>query len=289
VENDPDEMIQRGLDVLDQALSLDKRIRLFSSLVPLFSGGYDSLCACYIASKHRKFGGRVYHIDTGIGSAATRVYVDQVCKEMDWKLEVLQSPATYESFVSTLGFPGPGSHQWVYNWLKDRCVQQITQGTRYKLLITGCRSEESTRRMGHVQPIKIGERSKESGKTMHLNRLWIAPCHDWTSENQRTFMNEMGFPRNPIKDSLLGMSGECFCGAFARPNEREMIKEFAPDVDRKITRLEVIAKECGIEERNCTWGYRKGRKVEEVVETGPMCNSCDRKASAAGIIIKDCS
>ncbi len=281
----PDQLEESALRVIDQALSLSIRIKTFSDVFPLFSGGYDSLCACYIASKHPRFGGEVFHINTGIGSQATRKYVEEVCEEFGWKLRVYKSPATYEEFVSKLGFPGPGSHQWVYNWLKDRAVQMMTSRNRWSVLLTGCRSGESIRRMGHVEPVKVGETSKKTGKVSKPKRIWVAPCHDWSDEEQRAFLSYHDFPRNPVKDSMLGMSGECFCGAFARPNEMEMLRQFCPDVAEKIDRLAKLAKNSGIEERNQSWGHR-GKKTIEVVETGPMCSSCDRRASAAGIIVK---
>lgn len=288
----PEELLDSALGVLDRAFSLSPRIRYTGVMIPLFSGGYDSLCATYVASRHPKFKGAVFHIDTTIGSKATRDYVDDTADEMGWRLSAVRSPVSYEQFVRQYGFPGPGGHQWAYARLKERALRRILTGRDYVVLVTGCRSEESTRRMGHVEPIKVGEiegDGKGGFKVVNANRLWVAPCHDWTQEEQRGFTQYHGFPRNPVKDSVLGMSGECFCGAFARPNEFEMLEQVCPDVAREIRRLEQIARENGIEERNCKWGYRgkaDGRKPVEVVETGPMCNTCDRKAAAAGIIVK---
>ena len=99
-------------------------------------------------------------------------------------------------------------------------------------------------------------------------------------------MNDFALPRNPVKESLLGMSGECFCGAFARPYELEMIQQFAPDVATEIARLEQIAKECG--RVQCRWGKRQpGENGQVIVRTGPLCSSCDRKAAAAGVLFDD--
>lgn len=285
----PDELLDSALRVIDKAFALSPVVRHFGVMFPLYSGGYDSWCACFAASQHPRFVGNVWHIDTGIGSRKTRNYVNETSDWYDWELNVLKSRWTYERFVKTLGFPGPGAHQWVYNKLKERCVCMIDKLSKgHVILVTGCRSHESVRRMGHVEPIKVGEISKETGKVTKTNRVWIAPCHDWTDEEQREFILYHHVPRNPVKDSILAMSGECFCGAFARPNEREMIKAVCPDVDKEISRLEVIARENGIKEENCTWGRRDRKKGIEVVETGPMCNSCDRKAAAAGIIVKHC-
>lgn len=284
----PEELLDSALEVISRVFEgLSKH---YTTMVPLFSGGYDSLCATYCASQHPQFEGIVYHIDTTIGSKLTRKYVHEVCDEYGWRLRVLKSPHTYERLVSEIGFPGPGAHQWAYNKLKDRCVRKIVShpGKRRFALITGCRSEESTRRRGHVEPVKVGETSKKTGLVSGTNRIWTACCHDWTKEEQIGFVNAHGFPRNKVKDSVLAMSGECFCGAFARPNEFEMIKEVVPDVAQEILRLTNIVQKCGIRDDLAhQWGYQKGRKPVEVLETGPMCNSCDRKAAAAGIVVVD--
>lgn len=286
----PDELLSSALCVLDKAFAVNPRVRHRGTMLPLLSGGYDSLCACYVASQHRKFRGEVHHIDTGIGSKATRKYVEEVCDEFDWQLMVYKSPSTYEDFVRERGFPGPAMHQWAYIRLKERCVRAMVK-SRLSVLVTGCRSVESTRRMGYVEPVKVGEWEERTDKAtgvksrvlVNRNRIWCAPCHDWTDEEQREFVAAMHFPRNPVKDSILGMSGECFCGAFARPEEYEMIRRVCPDVADEIDRLSKIAEECG---KPSKWGCRPEKKGLEVVETGPLCNSCDRKARAAGVVFK---
>lgn len=276
---DAEQLFEIATAVLNQGL-----IASGGAMVPLFSGGHDSLCATFLASQSRWFDGNVYHIDTGIGSQYTRRFVEETCDKMGWNLRVFKSPATYEIFIRKLGFPGPGAHRFTYNLLKDRCVSRIMRGGP-KALITGCRAGESVRRMGHVEPVKVGEVSKKSGKKSRRNRVWTSPCHDWSSSEQAVFMDYFGLPRNRLK-TVLGMSGECFCGAFAAPGEREAIREHAPDVDAEITRLEAIARECGTP---CIWGIRPHSQGSEVALTGPMCSSCDRRASAAGIIVVDTS
>lgn len=269
-------------------------------MIPMLSGGHDSYTAVKVASLHPRFDGRVYHIRTGIGAKATFDFVQYICREERWDLRTFQSPSTYEMFVRERGFPGPGMHQWAYVRLKERCVRmmcsihtkptttkggknkgRIRQVKRNVALITGCRQQESERRMGTVEPLKIGEETKNG--IVNRSRYWVAPCFDWSSEDQRLFMDVHDLPRNPIKQTPIGMSGECFCGAFARPDELTMIRKYAPDVAEEIDRLTVIAKECG---KHCVWGTRPDRKKGVVtVSTGPLCNSCDARAMAAGIIV----
>ena len=97
-------------------------------------------------------------------------------------------------------------------------------------------------------------------------------------------MDEHGLPRNPIKTSPLGMSGECFCGAFARPFEINLVRRFAPDVAEEIDRLAVIAKANG---KPCVWGQKpKGHPGQmEFAWSGPLCTSCDQRAAASGFML----
>lgn len=266
--------------VIDAALAAGAR-----SITPLYSGGHDSQTACLIAAQHSAFSGEVFHIDTGIGARATRAHVEDVCAENGWKLRVFKSNFSYERFVMEKGFPSPGAHGWIYNRLKDRALYGITKGRGKTALITGCRQHESARRMGHVESLKIGETSKKTGIVRNANRLWSAVCWNWTSDMQREFLDSVDAPRNPIKMSPLAMSGECFCGAFARVNEIVLIQKYAPDVAEEIGRLEHLAKPNG---GRCKWGSRApSEKGVVVAPTGPMCSSCDYKAAASGIILED--
>lgn len=275
--------IAPALAVIDSAFTKGAK-----RMAPLFSGGHDSLSATYLASMHPRFEGVVYHIVTGIGCRKTFEFVKDTANSYGWTLKVLKSPDTYEAFIRSRGFPGPGMHQWAYVRLKDRCIYQITKANAQRTaLITGCRSQESVRRMGHVEPLKIGEpsKNKKTGKvTMrNLRRYWVAPCHDWTAEHQAAFMEHYDLPRNPIKETPIGMSGECFCGAFARPNEIELLRRYVPDVASEIDRLAQIAQKLG---HHAVWGTRPdGKKGLVVAPTGPLCNSCDTRAMAAGIVI----
>lgn len=278
-ERGPVELIQSGLAVIDAAFETRAK-----AMLPLFSGGHDSLCACFIASRHPRFDGTVHHIDTTIGAKAARVFVEDTCREMNWQLKVWRSNFSYERFVRRLGFPGPGVHSWVYRNLKDRCVSSMTKGRGRAVLVSGARAQESVRRMGSVRAVAVGETSKRTGITRRPNRIWTSPCHDWSTDEQLRFMEYFDLPRNGLKDSPIGMSGECFCGAFARPGELELIRVYAPDVAAEIDRLAGVAAEAG---RHCIWGTRqKSERGLIAVETGPLCSSCDARAWAAGLLFE---
>ena len=293
----PEELLASALKVLDAAFDCEIRkpvrgkpncylsLRPYA-IAPLFSGGHDSSCAVHVASRHPRFAGVVHHIDTGIGSKRTREHVERVCRDFGWGLKVYKSKSTYETFVRQRGFPGPGMHQRAYIRLKDRCVEDIVRG-KLIVLVTGCRSQESVRRMGHVEPVKWGEwaNNAKTGQKerIKINRVWSAPCHDWSSEEQRAYMEHFDIPENPVKMTL-GMSGECLCGSFAQPGELERVRRHCPDVAAEIDRLAVIARQCGKHDK---WGTRPPTEKGVVaVESGPLCSSCDLRAKAAGIVFK---
>lgn len=263
-----DELLASGLAVLERAYCMGAY-----HMAPLFSGGHDSLCACHIASQHRSFLGIVHQIDTGIGSKYTREFSQRVCDKFGWQLKVWKSVATYEEQVRLHGFPGPGQHGTTYNRLKDRCIYKITKGKNWTMLVNGARAQESVRRMGRVQSVTIGDANRRN-----LKRVWTAPCHDWSKAEQQHYMDEFGLPINRIK-VLVGLSGECFCGAFAQPGELDLIRQHAPDVAEQIDRLASIAKSCG---KPCVWGQRPAGTID-VAETGPLCSSCDQRM--AGILL----
>ena len=269
-----DELMESAADVIHKGICAAGTW----NIEPLLSGGHDSIVATHLAAQHPRFSGVVNHINTGIGSKYTRQFVESLCDSQGWQLRVWKSQETYEKFVKLSGFPGPAGHFFVYRFLKERCVRQVMSGKARKVLVSGARSAESTRRMGFVSPVQIGEPAA-SGKVYNPRRIWTAPCHDWTKAEQQLYMDEWGLPVNRLK-ILVGMSGECFCGAFAAPGERELIKEHIPDVEQEIQRLTVIAKDCG---KHCEWGTRPPKDKATAIESGPLCSSCDRRAAAKGI------
>jgi len=259
--------------------------------VPLLSGGHDSICACHIASLHpdapKPF--PVYLIDTGISSEYTHQYVQERCDQFGWELNVVKSPRpedTYEEFVRHNGMPGPGTHKWVYVRIKERSIQKLSmdlkRGQRPVMFISGARRQESQRRMGYATAVRRGDGLSKEGNLNNPSRLWVSPCIEWMPCDQRRHMKEYKIPRNRIKD-ILGLSGECFCGANAgednrhKESERELIRAHCPDVDREITRLEEIAKELG---KPCKWGH-KPEKPQPMPDDGglfPMdlCIGCQK-------------
>lgn len=197
-----------SLALLDEAVEQFDPIAVFG----LFSGGHDSLTACHVASQHPKFTGCV-HINTGIGIPQTRDFVYDTCKREGWKLREIRAKEDcgqdFEELVVERGFPGPPHHYKMYNRLKERALKLLTKETKVGhsvrakiLLVSGCRSQESTRRMGHVEPI---QHRKEDGA-----RVWVAVIHDWSKIECNDYMALNKLPRNAVVDTI-HKSGECLC------------------------------------------------------------------------------
>ena len=259
--------IQRASRILNVAIKRHKPVAVFS----LFSGGHDSLCAAHVASQHPNFTACV-HINTGIGIEQTRDYVRQTCKNFGWPLLEYRSAdytQNYEELVLERGFPGPFHHRKMYNRLKERSLAALTREHKTKrfdriLCVTGVRREESTRRMATSQTI-----NREGA------RVWAAPLIDWTTTTKNEYMLTHNLPRNEVVD-ILHMSGECLCGAFAKPGELEEIGLWFPEEYRYIKDLEQRVKERGLP---CEWGKRppKATPVDQMQADLPLCVACTNK------------
>lgn len=245
--------------ILDHVIKEHNPRKVFA----LFSGGHDSLCSTHVASSHPRFDG-VIHINTGIGIEDTREFVRETCKKFDWPLKEYHPPVSYEEIIKKYGFPGPGGHNLVYQRLKERCLRQVIRESKQKwkdriIFVTGVRKSESVRRMGHVEEIQ------RRGAT-----VWTAVIADWTDTMKNWYMDRHNLPRNPVVENLC-MSGECLCGAFAKPDELETIRYFYPDAATEIDRLSKLAEKAGVPSK---WGCRPGKRRGSV-KSNPLCWSCE--------------
>ena len=265
----------QGYDALEWAIKEYDPSHIFG----LFSGGHDSLCACHVASKHPRFSGCV-HINTTIGIPETRQFVRDTCQKFRWPLKEYSPPVSYRDIVLKWGFPGPAGHTVIYNRLKERCLRSLIR--EYKkgfkdriILVTGVRKAESRRRMGYVETIQ------RAGAT-----VWVAPIAEWTNDIKAKYIVDNLLPRNPVVD-LLGMSGECLCGAFAGSKtgsselELALIRSHFPEAAAVIDNLEADARTARVP---CKWGvpppaiddpYQQAILFEGLVNSRyDLCSSC---------------
>ena len=256
--------IKQADRILDIAVRRHKPVAVFA----MFSGGHDSVCAAHVTSRHPDFTACV-HVNTGIGIEQTREYVRNICKDFGWPLLEYKSSdytQSYEELVLERGFPGPFHHTKMYNRLKERSIAALTREHKTKhsdriICVTGVRKAESTRRMATSQTI-----NREGA------RVWVAPLIDWTGSTKNEYMTKHNIPRNEVVD-LLHMSGECLCGAFAKPGELEEIGTWFPEEYEHIKELECKVKERGLP---CKWGQAPPEEpfVDPRQAELPLCVAC---------------
>lgn len=229
----------------------------------LFSGGNDSTVLAHL---FRETATHAAHANTGIGIEATRQFVRDTCES--WGLPLIEKhpPTSYRDLVIEQGFPGPAMHFKMYQRLKERALRQVRRdlvkdGRNERVIfIAGRRRAESARR----SDIPLHE--------VNGSVIWTSPLALWTKPDMQTYRLMMGdVPVNRMSE-LVGMSGECLCGAFARPGELEMIREHSPETAAEIDTLQADVRAAGWTEPYCTWGHGKGSA--DVSKTGRMCTSC---------------
>ncbi len=238
------QMVERSVARIDAAIeAFNPKL-----VVGLNSGGHDSLTANLVASKSKRFNGCL-HVNTGIGIPATNEFVRATCTRQSWhlweykatentKVDGTPDPMDYDAIVRQYGFPGPDAHRFMYIKLKDRCIQRFLRdvGATPKnpvLFISGARSEESTRRMGNTKTVA----------TNYGRSVWLNAIHDWAKLDTNLLIDGLKIERNPVVD-LIHKSGECLCGAFAKPGELEELKlwpQTRPAYDRIVALQSEVA------------------------------------------------
>lgn len=234
-------------------------------IVSMFSGGNDSKVLLHIARKYMT-GPQdgALHINTTIGIEQTREFARNLCH--DWWVRLYEwfPDMTYREFIHQFqGFPGPGFHFYPYVNLKERALESFLRTNKNHgeevLLLFGARAEESKRRMGNA----VHEILKDGGQ------IQVNPILHFNRAEMDEYQSRFDLPRNEVSDHL-HISGECLCGAFARPGEKEMVRFFYPETAAEIDALEAEAEAAGL--RFCKWGVKRpGPKSRG----GIMCHGCD--------------
>lgn len=237
------------------------------AVVGLFSGGNDSTVLIDVVRARLT---HLAHVNTGIGVEQTREYVRRMSCDYFRLPFIEEHPpegCTYEEIVLRWGFPGPGGHRVAYNRLKERALRNvrkrfITNGRKQRILfVTGVRRQESQRRM----PLQNAVQREGSV-------VWCNPLFDWTNDDITQYRTDHPeLPRNEVAD-LLHHSGECLCGAFARPTELAEIEFFFPETGAEIRELERRVEAAGI--KACKWGQRPPKLDVEDAAPGPLCSGC---------------
>lgn len=277
------ELIGQARDIL--SLAIEKHVthdgRMVAATVILFSGGNDSTVLAHLFRNDADFAA---HANTTIGIEATREFVRNTCEE--WGLPLLERTSRnerdhYRNLVLDQGFPGPAHHFKMFQRLKERALEQVqrelvTNPLRERVVfIAGRRRAESQRRTNIVESDRRG------------SRVYVSPLVNWTKLDLATYRLMCGdVPVNRVSD-LIHMSGECLCGAFASPGERDEVTYWFPDVFADIADLEAeIADRDDIPGYRKTWGWGADPVVlaasrEKPSPVGLLCSSCDDRFQSA--------
>lgn len=267
-------LMEQADAIVDDAVAVHLEGRALAGVCILWSGGSDSNALAHLM---RYRATHAAHANTGIGIEQTRQHVRDTCAQ--WGLPLIEKHpppgSTYRELVLDQGFPGKAHHWKMYQRLKERCLRQVrrelvTNGRRQRVVfLAGRRRAESARRSGNAStpPIPIHEREGSV--------IWASPLAMWTKLDLNTYRTLYpGVPHNSVTD-LLHMSGECLCGAFAKPGELDEIRLWFPDVAADIEDLqrEVLATGRIAPER-CQWGWGDLNQVRRLNKRARLCSSC---------------
>ncbi|SIL61602.1 PUA domain (predicted RNA-binding domain) [Mycobacteroides abscessus subsp. abscessus] len=258
-------LIEQANWIVDQAIAEHcNGKRLVASCV-LFSGGNDSTVLAHMMRPRVDY---AVHANTTIGIEETRQFVRDTCA--DWQLPLLERtpPQSYRELVLERGFPGPAMHFKIYQRLKERALRTVrrelvTSSRQERVLyIAGRRRSESTRR----QDVPLHERNGSV--------IWASPLAMWTKLDLNTYRLAMGdVPVNRVAE-LLGMSGECLCGCFAKPGELDNIRAHFPVAAKEIGQLQRDVLAAGHVGLKSQWGWGWQRSAPRPARSGPLCTSC---------------
>lgn len=272
-----------------------------------FSGGNDSIVSTHFTcTEYINQNPEVIYCNTGIGVEKTKEHIRNVCNKFNWKLNEyeaecfgkraykrvvingktirqecdgstlplgrwVEAETAYEEFVYNFGFPGPPQHGRLFNRLKERPLQRYIRDIRKEcdnynddiMIITGIRSDESSIRAGYKRCYRRDRRL-----------IWVNPFYYNTKYHFELYRQEFGLPRNLVSD-IIGFSGECLCGAFAKKGELLAVNQVDQEVVNRILTIQNKVKELGHE--RCKWGNQTNADIEDLQQTNnftPMCVGC---------------
>jgi 3'-phosphoadenosine 5'-phosphosulfate sulfotransferase (PAPS reductase)/FAD synthetase len=260
-------------DIIAEAIDRYKPRAIFAA----YSGGNDS-GASTAWSVNNVSGCRVFNANTGIGLAPTRNHMRATCALMDWDLTEIRAKEDcgqdYRKIVLKYGFPGASQHMRMYIQLKERCVERLVRDNKVKrsdkiLILTGIRRDESVKRMGYGSRV-INTKGAQ---------VWVNPLYWWPKERFEEYRKACGVPDNPVT-KVLGMSGECLCGAYAHKGEKSLIRIVDPETAAYLDELEKEVRAAGHD-----WGWEDSPPEPRDMQTismmfdMPLCVGCGKAAA----------
>jgi len=243
-----------------------KTVQTKITKIGLFSGGRDSLTACHVLWKKGELD-EVCYCRTGVG--LNEDYVVATCKKYGWKLNIItpKYDDEYERFCRRYGFPRPTSHTWIMHRLKLnplRYWHNREKQNRAIEFVSGIRLKESSKRMKNFR--KDGYRNTMEGMT------FIKPISEWSKQDVLDYIKKHKLEISPIY-ATMGISGDCFCGAYAKRHESMTLMKFHPELAKKLMDLE------NEKEVRFHWGSYTSITActgQRTIE-GMVCNECLRE------------
>jgi 3'-phosphoadenosine 5'-phosphosulfate sulfotransferase (PAPS reductase)/FAD synthetase len=176
----------------------------------------------------------------------------------------------------------------MYIRLKERSLKAVLRDHKpgKVMFISGVRQQESLRRM----LIKDGE-IQVDGRT-----IWCAPFFKFSNDDVRQYRDNFHLIESPVRKYLC-MSGECLCGAFAKPGELKEIETWFPETGERIRELEKKVRAAGFpwgwEEAPPAWwsakkhaekaGQADAFQAEMDSEIQMLCTTCQFKHEAGEV------
>lgn len=265
-----DYLVDQSWDIVADAITAHIDGHRLVATAVLFSGGNDSTA---LAHMFKDYASTALHANTTIGIEQTREFVRETCATWGLRLVEKHPPHTFRELVLGLdmknprprGMFGPSMHWLAYTRLKERCLMDyrrdvVKNPSRERVLfLAGRRRAESARR---------------SDVPLHERRgsvIWASPLAMWTKLDLNTYRTMHDVPQNDVT-AAIHMSGECLCGAFAHPGEREEIRAWFPEVVDEIEAIEAELRDAGVPEPLCRWGHGVGRASDS--SPGLACGNC---------------
>jgi 3'-phosphoadenosine 5'-phosphosulfate sulfotransferase (PAPS reductase)/FAD synthetase len=293
-----DGAIARTFEILDEALAAHPIVGSYW----LFSGGKDSVILGHLLRGRYD---AILHVNTGTGIPQTTEHVHAVATAWGETLHELHPKNTYEDLVmgrviaSTgpnkgvravwKGFPGPPGHRVMYRHLKDEPLMRF----RAEVLGDQKRKPRAERKkIAYLGGMRWGETERRFRNAEAIDPdgsiVWVSPIVHWTNEHMAEYRDrhrcqenhehaphrlchDDALPLNPVTEHL-HMSGECLCGAYAKPGELDEVEFFYPETAAKLRTLEVEAEAAGI--KACRWGQKLATAGNSGIAAGRLCSSC---------------
>lgn len=214
------------------------------------SGGIDSVAAFLVtkdAFRSTRLGGNfakkpvAIYLDTRVGVPLNRLYVEQLCDHYGVQLWTLRTNNSFREWVEEHGAPGPASHGYVRNELKDRQAQKLATLADNPVMVLGLAADESDIRAEYPK-VRHKDRHTEVYPVHRLDR----------KERAEIILRHEDCPRNPLWEHPSAIK-DCGCLANGDPSELDRTEELFPEFGGRLREWEESIDHEGLK-GNLGWG-----------------------------------